>query len=312
MSTLITVGETPLRLSPPGNRRFVGSETARMTATGTESNVAIAAAALDADATWASKLPATQLGKRIVSELREYGIETDVSWTDEGRVGLEFRQPGVPPRDPVIIHDRAGATAESMTPSDIPMDAVETAEGVFASGSTAALSETAAETISAVLRAGGNGDDLAVFELDYRPRLWSPEAANDGLTPLLEHVDVLIATEDELRTVFGRTGDPREIAHGIASEWDLDMLAMTRGEYGALVIDDSVVHETESVEAETVDAAGQHDAFSGAFVQRLLDGDRPDEALAYGVAAATLTRTTPGPIPAFDRADVEGVVEQLQ
>ncbi|CCQ32370.1 2-keto-3-deoxygluconate kinase protein [Halorhabdus tiamatea SARL4B] len=311
MPTLVTVGETPLRLSPPGNRRFVGSETVEMTATGTESNVAIAAAALGADATWASKLPATQLGKRIVSELREYGVETDVAWSESGRVGLEFRQPGVPPRDPVIIHDRDGATASSMEPADLPMDAVEAAEAVFASGSTAALSATAAETLSAVLSAGGNGDDLAVFELDYRPRLWSPKEALDTLDPLLEDVDVLIANEEQLRTVFGRTGDPREVAHGVASARDLDLLAMTRSEHGALVIDESVVHELESVEAETIDAAGQHDAFSGAFLQRLLAGDRPDEALAYGVAAATMTRTTPGPIPAFDQSDVEGVVQQL-
>jgi len=311
MPSLLTVGETPLRLSPPGNRRFVGSETVEMTATGTESNVAIAAAALGADATWASTLPSTQLGKRIVSELREYGVETDVSWTDDGRVGLEFHQPGVSPREPVIIHDRDGATAVSMTPADIPMADVEAADGVFASGSTAALSETAAETLNAVLRAGGNDAGLSVFELDYRPRLWSPEDAHEALAPLLENVDVLIANEDQLRTVFGRTGDPREVAHGIASTLGLDLLAMTRGEYGALVIDDSVVHEIESVEAETVDAAGQHDAFSGAFLTRLLDGAGPDVALSYAVAAATLTRTTPGPIPAFDRTDVEALVEQL-
>lgn len=311
MPSLLTVGETPLRLSPPGNRRFVGSETVEMTATGTESNVAIAAAALGADATWASKLPSTQLGKRIVSELREFGVETDVSWTAEGRVGLEFHQPGVPPRDPVIIHDRDGATASSMVPADVPMADVEAAEGVFVAGSTAALSETAAETLTAVLRAGGSEHGLSVFELDYRPRLWSPKEAHDALNPLLEHVDVLIANEDQLRTVFGRTGDPREVAHSVASRWGFDLLAMTRSEHGALVIDDSVFHESESIAAETVDASGQHDAFSGAFIQQLLAGEPPDEALAYGVAAATVTRTTPGPIPAFDRTDVENVVEQL-
>ncbi|ACV10196.1 PfkB domain protein [Halorhabdus utahensis DSM 12940] len=312
MPSLITVGETPLRLSPPGNRRFVGSETVQLTATGTESNVAIAAAALGADATWASKLPSTQLGKRVVSELREYGVETDVAWTESGRVGLEFRQPGVPPREPVIIHDRDGATAGSMTPADIPMDDVEAADGVFVAGSSAALSETAAETVAAVLRASGSDNGLSVFELDYRPRLWDAEDARETLTPMLEHVDVLIANENQLRTVFGRTGDPREAAHGVASKWDIDLLAMTRGEHGALVIDDSVVHEIESVEAETVDAAGQHDAFSGAFVAQLLAGDRPDAALSHAVAAATLTRTTPGPIPAFDRTDVESLVEQLE
>ncbi|WP_181686593.1 sugar kinase [Halorhabdus salina] len=311
MGSLLTVGETPLRFTPPGSKQFVGSDEVSMSAVGTESNVAIAAANLGTNARWLSKVPATQLGKRVISELHRYGAKTDVTWSETGRLGIEFYQRASAPREAVIVHDRDGAAAASMTPGELSMDRVQAADAVFAAGSTAALSETAVETIETALRAGRANGGLSVFELDFRPRLWSPEDARQALAKLLPEVDVLIANEDQLETVFERSGEYREIAHGVASEWDFDLLAMTRGEYGAIAIQDSVFHECESVETETVDPAGQHDAFAGAFIQQLLTDAPPDEALSYGVAAAAVCRTIPGPIPAIDRSDVDRVSEEL-
>ncbi|WP_136688255.1 sugar kinase [Halorhabdus amylolytica] len=311
MSSLVTVGETPLRVSPPDNRQFVDAREVGLAAAGTESNVAITAACLGADSVWASRLPATQLGRRVVAEIREYGVDPDVTWAQEGRVGLEFTQRGVPPREPIVIQDRIEATAASMTPSDLPMERVQAADGTFVSGSTAALSSITIDTLVAVLGAGRADGGLTVFDLDYRPRLWDAEEARESLTDVFEATDVLIANEDQLRTVFGRTGDPHQVAHGVASQWDFEMLAMTRGEHGALVIHDSVLHECESIDTETVDAAGQHAAFVGAFVRTLLEDEGPDSALYDGVAAATVARTLPGPIPAVDPDDVQDVRAKL-
>lgn len=311
MSSLVTVGETPLRVSPPDSQQFVDTGAVELAAAGTESNVAVTAACLGADSVWASRLPATQLGKRVVAELREYGVDPDVTWAEDGRVGLEFTQRGVAPREPIVIQDRVDAAAASMTPGDLPMERVQAADGVFVSGSTAALASTTIDTLVAVLGAGGTDGGLTVFDLDYRPRLWDAEQARESLTDVFEATDVLIGNEDQLQTVFGRTGDPHQVAHGVASQWDFEMLAMTRGEHGALVIHDSVLHECESVETETVDTAGQHDAFVGAFVRTLLEEEGADSALYNGVAAAAVARTLPGPIPAVDPGDVESVRSKL-
>lgn len=311
MGTLITVGETPLQFTPPDSNQFVGSDSVSMTAAGTESNVTIAAANLGTDARWVSKLPATQLGKRVVSELHQYGAKTDVVWSETGRLGIEFYQRPVPPRDAVIVHDREGAAAASMTPGELPMDSIQDADAVFASGSTAALSPTAVDTIESVLRAVRSDDGLAVFDLDFRPRLWSAEEARETLQAIFDEVDVLIANEEQLRTVFDRTGDHREVSHSVSSELDVELLVMTRSEYGALAIQESVLHECESVETEAINPAGQHDAFSGAFIQRLMNGAEPDDALAYGVAAASICRSVPGPLPTIDRSDVVQLYETL-
>lgn len=309
MVDLATVGDASLRLSPEGNERLEIATDVRMRTTGTESNVAVAAGRLGADAVWLSKLPDTSLGRRVVSELHEYGIDTQVHWSETGRQGLTFYEAASLPREAVRIDDRGDAAAASMKPGEIDMDLVESAASVFAAGSTMALSETAAESVQAVLRAGGSGSDFAAFDLDYHPELWSPEAARAAVTDVLDAVEVLFATEDDVRTVLGQSGQARELAPTLAAEWDFQMVVITRSEYGALVYHDGVIHDRDAIETEAVDATGQHDAFVGAFLAKLLEGDGPGEALSTAVATAALTRTIPGPLTTVDRAEVERLVE---
>ena len=100
MTALVTVGETPLRLSPPGASRLETATEADICADGTESNLAVAAGTLGVGTTWLSKLPDTPPGRRIVTQLRQYGVDTAVTWTEPGagRVGVTFRESGPTPR----------------------------------------------------------------------------------------------------------------------------------------------------------------------------------------------------------------------
>ena len=305
MVELVTVGDTSLRLSPRGNERLETATDVRMHATGTESNVAVAASRFGTDAVWLSKLPDTPLGRRVVSELHEHGIGTRVRWTDEGRQGLTFYEPPCKPRERVRIDDRKQAAAATMAPGDLDMNLVQDASSVFVAGSTLALSETAAETGAAVLRAGSSGDGVSALELDYRPSLWSPAKARETLTDVFDSVDILFGSENDVHEVLDRTGQARELAPSLAAEWDLQMVVLTRSEHGALVYHDGVIHDRNAIETDTVDDTGQHDAFVGAFLATLLDGGEPDTALSAAVATASLSRTIPGPLATVDQAAVD-------
>lgn len=280
-----------------------------MYATGTESNVAVAASRFGTDVVWLSKLPETPLGRRVVSELHEHGIETRVGWSDEGRQGLTFYEPPCEPREHVRLDDREAAAAATMTPGDLDMELIQSAPSVFVAGSTFALSETAAETGAAVLRAGSSGEGVSALDLDYRPDLWSIEAARETLTGVFDSVDVLFASEEDVRDVLGQSGQAREIAPTVAAEWDFRMIVLTRSEYGALVYHDGVIHDRDAIETEAVDDTGQHDAFVGSFLATLIDGGDPDQALANAVATAALTRTTPGPLATIDADEIQRIVD---
>ncbi|MFB6309196.1 MAG: sugar kinase [Haloarculaceae archaeon] len=302
MTRLVTFGETTLRFSPPDHQRIETADEMGLWADGTASSVAIAADRLGTPAVWISKVPDSPLGRRVVAELGEHGLDTDVVWADEGRQGLAFHERGRAPRSSRRIEDREGAAVGTATPGELPMTLVQQAETVLVSGATLALSPTARETAGAILRAATG---TTVLELDYRPGLWPPEEARDALRSVLDAVDTLVANEDQIRTVFGGSGEPRELIHSLAADHDFERVVVTRSEYGAVAWDDSVIHEQSAIEADTVDPAGQHAAFVGGFLSALLSETPTDQALAYGVATAAVARTVPGPLPLIERDEVQ-------
>jgi 2-dehydro-3-deoxygluconokinase len=195
------------------------------------------------------------------------------------------------------------------------MELVQGAAAVLTGLSTAALSKDAESTAKTMLRAAqGTGATTAV-DVDYHPGLRPPASLRETLVSLLEHVDVLLGNEKHLRTVLDRSGKPRELANSLATEYDLETVVVTRSEWGAVALQDTpgtnVVHERETVDREPVDESGQHGAFAGGFLARLSDGVELDTALSYGVAAATLVRTVPGPFLTASRSEIERVVDEV-
>lgn len=309
MSDLVAFGETALTIAPPDSERLETATDLRLRVDGTESNAAVAADRLGTATTWVSKLPDTPLGKRVTAALREHGLETDVVWADDaGRQSLIFRERPASPREGTTIEDRAGAAVGTAEPGELPMGLIQGAEAVLVGGSTPAVSATARETTEAIFRAATG---TRVLELDYRPGLWTPGEARESLEGLLDAVDVLVASESDLKAVFDRTGEPRRMVHAVASDHDFERVVVTRSERGAVAWDDSVVHEQDAVETAVVDPAGQHDAFVGGFLHASLAGAGTERALATGVATAALSRTVPGPLPTVSAAEVERLVDEL-
>jgi len=318
MTDLITFGETPLRFSPEGNQRLEMAREATIHADGTESNVAVATQELGVEALWLSKLPDSPLGRRVVTQLEEQGIETDVAWADDGglRQGFVFRESGSDPRESREYHDRQYTAAATAQPGDFPMDRVKNAPVVFTGLSTPVLSPETAETTRAILRASGGSGAVTAMDLDYSPALASAARYRETLEELAEDVDVLMANVSNANTVLERNGGPRELANVLASEYDFEITVITRSEKGAVALHDSpgtnVIHEREAVPTETVDPTGTRGAFVGAFLQQLIDGADTARSLTYAVAVAALSRTMPGPfLTTGGDEEIEPLVEEV-
>jgi 2-dehydro-3-deoxygluconokinase len=317
MSELVTFGETPLQFSPPEQERLETVREATVHADGTESNVAVAASVLGADSTWVSKLPDTPLGRRVVGQLHEHGIDTSITWSegDRARQGTVFRETGYPPRAGAQFHDRENVAAATADPGDLPMGLVQSADVVFSGVMTPSLSEAAATTTEAMLRAAHGSGVTTAVDVDFQPGLRSAERVGATLEGLFEHLDVLLANETHVERVLDTSGQPRELANVIAAEHDLETVVITRSNHGAVALQNTpgtnVMHERETIDHEALDPAGQHAAFAGAFLQRLGDGDDLAAALDYGVAAATLARTIPGPLLTARREEIDRLVDEI-
>jgi 2-dehydro-3-deoxygluconokinase len=311
MTDLVTFGETMLRLSPPRGERLETADTYDVQPGGAESNVAAGASLLGADAVWLSRLPDSPLGQRVVRDLRGHGVRTGVAWADptESRIGTYFLEHGGTPRETNVIYDRADAAVTTVTPDELPTGAVRNAEVFYTSGITPALSSTLHDTVRELLSLARDAGTTTAFDLNYRSKLWDPETAAAAYQDLLPLVDVLFAPLRDVRTVLGREGTPVEVAHGLATDHDLETVVITRGESGALALHADEIHEQPAVEAETVDAIGTGDAFVAGFLTRHIRGDPVDEALAYAAATASLKRTVSGDVAVVRPEEVERVLD---
>jgi len=316
MARFVTFGATPLRFSPPGNQRLEMAREAAIHADGIESNVAVAARALGCETVWVSKLPDTPLGRRVVTQVAQRGVETAVTWDDgDCRQGLTFQESGAWPRESRRVQDRSDTPVATMQPAALPMETVRSAPVVFTGLSTPVLSEQAATTTAALLRASAGSDAVTAVGLDYTPGLAPPETYRGALADLSGELEVFVADEADARAALDRSGGPRELANTIAADHDLTVVVITTTDGGAVALHETpgtnVVHERAALETDVVDPAGQQGAFVGAFLQQLIDGTDTAEALSHAVAAAALARTVPGPFLTTDGDELAALARRV-
>ena len=318
MTDLVAFGDTAIQFSPRGSERLAVTREARIHTSGIESGAAAAATAVGAEGTWVSKLPDSPLGRHAVGQLRQHGVETEIAWTDpdEARQGLVFREVGHAPREEVVRYDCGGTAVASANPGDLPMDLVQSAETVFAGGSTAVLSEQAATTTEAMLRAAGGGGAITVADVDYREGFRSADRYRETIGQLAEHIDVLAVQAEHAETVFGVSGRSRELAHTLTAEYDLGTVVVTQDDCSAVALRDTpgtnVAHEQGAVGVDIVDATGRQAAFVGGLLGRLARGDDLPRALVDAVAAAALACTVPGSLLSATRGEIDGVVARMR
>jgi 2-dehydro-3-deoxygluconokinase len=259
------------------------------------------------DATWLSKLVDSPLGRRITRTLRTQGVTPDVVWTDEGRQGTYYVEPGGKPRGTNVVYDRANAAITTARPEELATDRIETADVFHTTGITPALSETLAETTEALLSRAEAAGTTTVFDVNYRSKLWDPAEAGETLDLLLDSVDLLFVAERDAASLFDQSGTAGTVGEWFRETYDIDTVVVTRGEQGAIAVADEQ-YEQPIFESETVDPVGSGDAFAGGFLASWIDGDHVADALRYGAATAALKRTIGGDLALIDPEEVEQVV----
>lgn len=143
---VVTLGEIMLRLSTPGNTRFVQSDSFDVVYGGGEANVAVSCANYGHDAYFVTKLPKHEIGQSAVNVLRKYGVKTDFIARGGDRVGIYYLETGASMRPSKVIYDRAHSAIAEADAADFDFDAImEGADWFHWSGITPAISDKAAE-----------------------------------------------------------------------------------------------------------------------------------------------------------------------
>ena len=315
---LVTFGEAMVRLTPPGFQRLEQAHAFDVYVGGGELNVAVAAARLGIPSRWVSRLPENALGNMIADRAREHGVDAHIDWTSEGRTGLYFAELGAAPRASSVLYDRAESAISKVGTGMIDWPSIFSGARWFhVSGITPALSKSAAEVTAEALAEAKKAKLTVSYDLNYRSKLWSADEARAIQEPLMEHVDVLITTEEDTRVVFGMTSDDahpyEEIARELEKRFALSAVAVTlrenplvlRNSWTGIVSTQGQTYRAPVYEVEIIDRIGAGDAFSAGLIASRLENKSWDDAVRFATATSALKHSIPGDFCLVTRAEVE-------
>lgn len=316
MGKIVTMGEIMLRLSTPGQSRFVQTDTFDINYGGGEANVAVSCANYGHEAYFVSKLPAHEIGQAAVNALRRYGVHTDFIARGGSRVGIYYLETGASMRPSKVIYDRAGSAIAEARPEDFDFGAImEGADWFHWSGITPAISDASAECLRQACIAAKKKGVTVSCDLNFRKKLWTSEKAQSVMKPLMQYVDVCIGNEEDAELCLGFKPDAdveggnteaegyKGIFKGMMDTFGFkyvvstlrESLSATHNGWKAMIYDGKDFYVSKHYDINPIiDRVGGGDSFSGGIIHGLLTMDSQEEALEFAVAASALKHTIPG------------------
>ena len=315
---VVTMGEIMLRLSTPGNEKFIQADEFDVCYGGGEANVAVSLANYGYDTQFVTAVPKNPIGDCAVAALRKHNVGTDFIARSGERLGIYFLETGSAMRASNVVYDRSHSS-------------ISTAKVDEFTGITPAVSDAAIELTEAALKAAKKMGVTVSVDLNFRKKLWNSEKAQKVMTNLMKYVDVCIGNEEDAEKVLGFKAKATDVTKGelnlagyedvfnqmadkfgfkyIISSLRQSYSASNNG-WSACIMDGKsreFYHSKVYAVTPIVDRVGGGDSFAAGVICGLLDGKDMRDALEYGVAASALKHTIPGDFNLVTRDEVENL-----
>lgn len=269
MSGLVTVGESLALVYSPRAGGFDTTADASLSFGGAESNVAIAAARLGAEATWIGRVGDDAFGRRIVRGIRGEGVHVVASVDPVAPTALMVKDRPALGRTRVVYY-RAGNAGSRIEPADVPQDHLSGAEIFHFTGIALALSSASRETVMGAARAAKDAGAAISFDVNHRSKLWTAQVAAPVYREALALADIVFAGDDEAAIAVG-AGEPAALAERIAACGPREVV-IKLGERGAYALADGRTVEQSPFRVDVADTVGAGDAFVGGYLAERLAG----------------------------------------
>ena len=274
---------------------------------GAPANFAYFASLLGNHAVVASRVGTDELGQETLLRLHQSGLPTAYVQRDEtrptGTVRVRVDEQGQPD---FTITEMAAWDGLEFTPQ---WQALAAAADAVCFGALAQRSAASRETIRKFLSATRK-DALRVFDVNLRQSFYSADIISDSLRQAqvvkLNHLELPIVA-----AMFDLAGDDDEArARALLRAYSLEMVCVTRGARGSLLVNDAEAVSHAGIPVTTADAVGAGDAFTAALAHHYLRGARLAEisraANLLGAWVASQVGAMPTVEPAILRQIIEG------
>ena len=157
----------------------------RLSAAGSESNVAIGVCRLGYSASWTGRVGADELGQMILASLRAEGVDVSRTVIEPSvQTALMFKERRGPNVARVTYY-RSGYAGSRLSTEDLDESLISAARVLHVTGITLALSETARAAAYAAVEIARSAAVPVSFDFNYRSALWPPRRLQATSVPWL-------------------------------------------------------------------------------------------------------------------------------
>jgi fructokinase len=283
--SIISLGEVLWDLFPSGER-FGGAP----------ANFACHAAVQGADVSMISAVGADRYGQQAIDVLRGYGVDASlvqiVAEAATGAVGIELDNHGKPSF--TIDEDSAW---DQIDWSDEFSTRIASADAVYF-GTLGQRSEVSRATIQRAVRLAALANTPRVLDVNLR----SPFFHADVIRESVHLASILKLSDEELDEAcaaleIASESQPEAMLHRLLEAGGLDMIVMTRGANGAVLITADGALNQEGVTTEVIDTVGAGDAFMATFLIGELQEHPSSDNLRRACQVAAATCAHSGAVP---------------
>jgi fructokinase len=288
-STIISLGEVLWDLFPDGER-FGGAP----------ANFACHAAIQGADLTMFSAVGDDKNGHDAMGILSAYGIDVSLMQVipdaPTGTVGVALDNNGKPT---FTIHQ--GSAWDRLVWNDAMASRITTADAV-SFGTLGQRGAVSRATIRRAVEAAATKRIPCILDINLRPPFFDAEMIRDSV----QLASILKLSDDELIEVcsacsISETSRSNVMLQGLLEFGNLDIVVLTRGKDGAMLItpDDTVTQN--GISANVIDTVGAGDSFTASFLIGELRGEPRKQNLQRSCEIAAATCAHSGAVPETKR-----------
>ncbi|MGY6019473.1 5-dehydro-2-deoxygluconokinase [Streptomyces spinosirectus] len=259
---------------------------------GSAANVAVAAARLGRSTAVITRTGDDPFGAYLHQALKEFGV--DDRWVTPVatlQTPVTFCEIFPPDNFPLHFYRHPKAPDLEIHTEELDFFAIRASRVLWITG-TGLSEEPSRSATFAALKARDRAG-ITVFDLDWRPELWSdsawqdPAEARPYYEEALRHSTVAVGNLDECEVATGRR-EPQACAEALLAA-GVELAVVKQGPKGVLAVHrDGTTAEVPPVPVKVANGLGAGDAFGGSLVHGLLSGREPADIMRHANAAGAL------------------------
>ena len=333
MSKVVTLGEISIRLSPPGNERFIQATSFDINYGGGEANVAVSLANYGHDVIFISKVPDNPIGDCAIASLRKFNVNCDYIARGGKRLGIYYLENGASVRSSNVVYDRENSAISTASFNEFDFDSIFKNTDLFhISGITTVISRQAAEITIEALKSAKRNNVLVSFDLNYRSKLWMNdiEEKQKFMKNAMKYVDICFGNARDAAMVLGYSDGKSDFINGsydiciseenmrkVLNRYNFKCLITSKREsksasdniYSAIVCKKDSFYSSKKYNIHIVDRVGGGDSFAAGFLHGVLREYSIEDSLEFAVAASAIKHTIKGDFNIASEIDVINIMK---